>query len=124
MVAAEVVVVAVLAGVAWHELAAASTGPAPLILPATSSPQDTAAPDVPADALTPPAPDSIPLLPGLNVDPAFWRERLSGLNLAEAQFEALEWRIIHSAMDTVQRYVDGVVIPSLEQAEKGGRRAR
>jgi hypothetical protein len=58
-------------------------------------------------------------LPGLTVDPAFWRDRLVTLNEAEAQFEALEWRIIHSAMDTVQRYVDGVVIPAIERAEKG-----
>ena len=56
-------------------------------------------------------------------DPAFWRDRLLALNQAEAQFEALEWRIIHSAMDTVQRYVDSVVIPAIERAEKGGRPA-
>ncbi len=120
MIAAEVVVVAALAGVAWHELAAAGGSAPPLILPATSSPQDTSAPDVPADALAPPASTSAPLLPGLNVDPEFWRQHLIGLNAAEAQFEALEWRIIHSAMDTVRRYVDTVVVPSVERAEKGG----
>jgi len=120
MVAAEIVVVAALAGVAWHELAGAANAAAPLILPATASPEDTSAPDVPADALAPPVATSGPLLPGLNVDPAFWRDRLTGLNGAEAQFEALEWRIIHSAMDTVRRYVDTVVVPSVERAEKGG----
>jgi len=120
LVVAEVVVVAALVAVAWHELASAGAASAPLILPANSTPEDTAAPDVPPDALVPPAPSSAPLLPGLNVDPAFWRERLTGLNGAEAQFEALEWRIIHSAMDTVRRYVDTVVVPSVERAEKGG----
>ena len=120
MVAAEVVVVAALAGVAWHEVSAAGQGSAPLILPATSTPEDTSAPDVPSDALSPPVPSTIPLLPGLNVDPAFWRVRLAGLNEAEAQFEALEWRIIHSAMDTIRRYVDTVVVPAVERAEKGG----
>ena len=120
MVAAEILVVGALAVVAWHELAGAGGGSAPLILPASSTPEDTSAPDVPADALDPPDPSSIPLLPGLNVDPAFWRERLAGLNEAEAQFEALEWRIIHSAMDTVRRYVDTVVVPSVERAERGG----
>jgi hypothetical protein len=119
MVAAEIVVVGALAIVAWHEVTAAGQAPAPLILPATSTPTDTSAPDVPADALSPPDATSVPLLPGLNVDPAFWRERLAGLNGAEAQFEALEWRIIHSAMDAVRRYVDTVVVPAVERAEKG-----
>jgi hypothetical protein len=120
MVAAEIVVVAALVAIAWHELAGAGAASSPVILPATSTPEDTAAPDVPADVLDPPGPSSATLLPGLNVDPAFWRERLAGLNGAEAQFEALEWRIIHSAMDTVRRYVDTVVVPGVERAEKGG----
>lgn len=120
MVVAEIVVVGALAGVAWHEVTAADRAPAPLILPATSPPEDRSAPNVPADALSPPGATSVPQLPGLNVDPAFWRQRLAGLNGAEAQFEALEWRIIHSAMDTVRRYVDTVVVPAVERAEKGG----
>jgi len=78
---------------------------------------------VPNDALAPPASSAQPLLPGLNIDPAFWRERLVGLNAAEAQFEALEWRIIHSAMDTVWRYVSTVVIPAVERPERGGGQA-
>ena len=117
MVAAEVVVVATLVAVAWHELAGIKAAATPLVLPAASAPSDTAGPDVPADALVPPVPSTLPLLPGLNVDPAFWRARLAGLNGAEAQFEALEWRIIHSAMDTVRRYVDTVVLPALRRAE-------
>ena len=121
MIAAEVVVVTALVGVAWHEVAGAGQDAAPLILPATSTPEDTSAPNVPEDALSPPSPATAPLLPGLNVDPAFWRDRLAGLNEAEAQFEALEWRIIHSAMDTVRRYVDTVVVPALERAERGRR---
>ena len=120
MVTAEVVVVAALAGFTWHELAGVSAAPPALVLPAGPSPEDTALPDVPGDALAPPSPSSLPLLPGLNVDPVFWRARLAGLNGAEAQFEALEWRIIHSAMDTIRRYVDTVVIPALERAEKRG----
>jgi hypothetical protein len=121
MITAEVVVVAALVGVAWHEFAGATGGPAAIILPSESPQADAAQPSIPADALTPPVPAANPRLPGLNVDPAFWRERLSGLNQAEAQFEALEWRIVRSAMDTVQRYVDTVVIPAIERAEKQGR---
>ena len=119
MVAAEIVVVGTLAGFAWHEMAGAGPSSSPLVLP-TPAPEDTSSPDVPADALAPPSPAAPLLLPGLNVDPAFWRERLSGLNAAEAQFEALEWRISHSALETVRRYVETVVIPAIERAEKGG----
>jgi hypothetical protein len=117
MVLAEVVIVAALAGVAWHELAGIAPPSAPFVLPAPATPDDTLAPDVPVEALALPTPPSGHLLPGLNVDPAFWRERLAGLNEAQAQFEALEWRIIHSAMETTRRYLDAVVIPVIEQAE-------
>jgi hypothetical protein len=115
MVLAEVVVVVALAGVAWHVVAGAARNPsAPLVLPAvTATPDDTALPDVP----NPPDTATVPLLPGLNVDPAFWRVRLAALNGAEAQVEALEWRIVHSAMDTIKRYVNSMVVPAVERAE-------
>jgi hypothetical protein len=35
--------------------------------------------------------------------------------------EAIEWRIVHSALDTMERYIDTVVVPAVEHAE--GRRA-
>ncbi len=119
MVMGEICVVAALVGVTWQLVAShrASDLPA-LILPAASPPADTAAP-VPADALAPRARSGVPLLPGLNVDPAFWQHRLEGLNGAEAQFEALEWRIVGSALDSMQRYIDSVVIPSVRRAESG-----
>jgi hypothetical protein len=119
MVFAEVVVVIALIGVAWHMVAGvASNSSTSLLLPAvTATPADTALPDVSPDVLNPPDTTAVPLLPGLNVDPAFWRVRLAALNGAEAQLEALEWRIVHSAMDTIMRYVDSVVVPAVERAE-------
>jgi hypothetical protein len=119
MVLAEVVVVVALAGVAWHMVVGAARNPSvALVLPAvTATPDDTALPDVSPDVLNPPDTATVPLLPGLNVDPAFWRVRLAALNGAEAQVEALEWRIVHSAMDTIKRYVDSVVVPAVERAE-------
>ena len=119
MVAAEICVLAALGVVSWQLMAARSGGDLPaLFLPAASPPNDTAAP-VPADALSPPSPSSAPLLPGLNVDPAFWQHRLVGLNEAQAQFEALEWRLVSSALDSMQRYIESVVIPSIRRAESG-----
>lgn len=121
MIVAEVCVVAALVGVSLQLVASHRGGadlPA-LILPAASPATDTEA-SVPSDALVPPSPSGVPLLPGLNVDPAFWQHRLVGLNGAEAQFEALEWRLVSSARDAMQRYVDAVVIPSVRRAESGG----
>ncbi|HEV2217590.1 MAG TPA: hypothetical protein VGV88_08450 [Candidatus Dormibacteraeota bacterium] len=123
MVAAEIVVVAALVLASWYFLTGArppSDLPA-LLLPSSSPPSDAMA-SVPPDALAPPAPSGVPLLPGLNVDPAFWRSRLEALNGAQAQFEELEWRIVHSAMDSMRRYIETVVLPSIERAESGGRR--
>ncbi len=121
MILGEVAVVAALAAVSWHVLAGATRGPNAsfVVSQPASSPGDNA-PVVSPDVLAPPDSTTAPLLPGLNVDPAFWRARLSGVNEAEAQVEALEWRIVHSAMETVQRYVDSVVVPGVERAE--GRR--
>jgi len=119
MVLAEIVVVAAFVAVAWHMVAGvAHTAVEPVVVrPSTAAPDDGAAPDVSPDLINPPDPGVAPLLPGLKVDPALWRVRLAGLNEAEAQVEALEWRIVHSAMDTVRRYVDSVVVPAVERAE-------
>ena len=118
MVAAEVCVLLLLFGVTLHYLSSARhDSTAPLILPDATAPQDTSVPDISPDVLAPPPATGPSLLPGLNVDPAFWRERLSALNAAEAQVEALEWRIVHSALDTMERYIDTVVVPAVEHAE-------
>lgn len=118
MIVAEVCVLAALFGVTIHVLAGARHDSLPaLILPEATALPDTPFADVSPDVLSPPEPSGTQLLPGLNVDPAFWRARLAGLNEAEAQFEALEWRIVHSALDTVERYVDTVVVPAVERAE-------
>ena len=121
MVAGEVVVVSALVAVAWHVVAGANTAPAPLTLPAVASPGDQPVPVPSAGVLFPPSPAGRALLPGLNVDPLFWKARLEALNAAEAQVEALEWRIVHSALETVRRYVKTVVIPAIERAEGAGK---
>lgn len=56
-------------------------------------------------------------LPGLNLDSSFWQQRLRLLNREQAYFEQLEWRIVHAAMDSVRRYLETVVLPSLVRAE-------
>ena len=125
MVLGEFVIVAALVAVSWHTMVSGAAGSAPLVLPGTSTPQntglqDTGLPDSAPGVLSPPSPSANPLLPGLNLDTGFWRARLNALNAAEAQLEALEWRIVHSAMDTIHRYVESVLVPELERAERRG----
>ncbi len=118
MVAAEIVVVAALVVASWYFLAGVrpSSDLQSLLLPSSSPQADTAA-SIPPDALAPPQPAAMPLVPGLNVDPAFWRKRLEALNGAQAQFVELEWRVVHSAMDSMRRYIETVVLPSIKRAE-------
>ncbi|HEV2034800.1 MAG TPA: hypothetical protein VGU71_11490 [Candidatus Dormibacteraeota bacterium] len=120
MILAEFAVVAALTLMAWHVLAAPShqqTAAPPGASASVGSP-DAAAQASPA---VPTSDKSVARqLPGLNVDAAFWRLRLVELNRDEAVFEQLEWRIVHSAMDTTQRYLESVVLPSVLRAERGG----
>jgi hypothetical protein len=118
MILAECAVVAALILMAWHLIAASAPAVAapPALLPAPASD--------PAAETSPAAPKRskaiVRQLPGLNVDTGFWRLRLMELNREEAALELLEWRIVHSAMDTVQRYMESVVLPSVERAERRG----
>jgi hypothetical protein len=119
IVICECVIVAALAIVAWHMVAAASSSPvagAPAATPSTPAVQTAS----PAPRAPEPRLSVRPLLPGLNVDSRFWRARLAELNQGESSFEQLEWKIVHAAMDTARRYVKSVVMPALARAE--GRR--
>ncbi len=124
MVLAEFVVVTALVAVAWHVFATSNLAAVPLVFPTPASPVDTAAPVPAPGILFPPSPSAPRLLPGLNVDPRFWRQRLAALNAAENQIEALEWRVVHSALETMRRYIESVVIPAVEHAEGHGGTAK
>jgi hypothetical protein len=119
MVVSEFAIVAVLAMVAWHMVA---SPPVHQIQGA-----GVVAPTAPARERGVPAPKAVageatapkPLLPGLNMDSSFWKQRLAELNRSESSFEQLEWRIVHSAMDAARRYVKSVVLPAVGRAERG-----
>jgi hypothetical protein len=117
MVVAELVVVGALVAIAWTAITAASR-PA-LASPAiqqSDSPADTnAVPDEPAVIPGPRGP-----LPGLNLDSRFWRTRLAELNRDQALLAQLEWRIVHSAMDAMKHYIETVVLPAIQRAERSG----
>jgi hypothetical protein len=120
IVICECAIVAALATVAWHMVASAPASPVAGVQAAAPSPLPTqaAGPGAPVLATTAPV---VPLLPGLNVDSRFWRQRLGELNQSESVFEQLEWRIVHAGMDAARRYVKSVVMPALARAERGGR---
>src|SRR5882672_2167811 len=121
MVVAELIVVGalvVLASTAITSAITAASRPAPaspaLSLP--GSPGDaTALPDLPGVT-----PGLRGPLPGLNVDSSFWRSRLAELNREQVVLAQLEWRIVHSAMDAIKRYLETVVLPAIQHAEKSG----
>jgi hypothetical protein len=121
IVLAECALVAALVMVAWHMVAGAPAQEVPAA-PGASAPAtagDATGPvSVDVSAQSPPIARG--LLPGLNVDANFWRVRLAELNRSEAAFEVLEWKLVHSAMDTAHRYVESVVLPSIARAERGG----
>jgi hypothetical protein len=116
MVAAEVLVVALLAVLAWTVVANASrtvvVSPS-IEVPDVSSDTASGLPDFPVSL--PPAARGP--LPGLNLSSAFWRARLADLNREQVVLAQLEWRLVHSAMDVLKRYVETVVLPAVRGAE-------
>jgi hypothetical protein len=117
MVLAEIVVVGALIALAWNVMAPGVRPP--VAMPGQSAPEgvasdDGAAPDLPTLAL----PGSRGPLPGLNVSPAFWRERLAELNRDEAWVVGLEWRLLHVARDAARDYLESVVLPAVRKAER------
>jgi hypothetical protein len=119
MVIGECVVVVALIVVAWHVVAAATQagGAAALAQPSVTTGDALTTPSPVLPSIARPAPRG--QLPGLNLDSAFWRARLGQLNRDQVFFEQLEWRIIHSAMDAMNRYLETVVLPSITRAEGG-----
>jgi len=117
MVVAELVVVGALVALAWTAITAASRpAHASPAIQQSDSPADTnAVPDEPAVIPGPRGP-----LPGLNLDSRFWRTRLAELNRDQALLAQLEWRIVHSAMDAMKHYIETVVLPAIQRAERSG----
>jgi hypothetical protein len=82
--------------------------------------------EAPANTSSSPLPDVVPVtkpsrrsqLPGLNLDAAFWRNHLSLLNREQAVLEQIEWRVVHNAMNVIRRYLETVVLPSINRAER------
>jgi hypothetical protein len=116
MVLAEMVVVSLLIAAAWNVIGTAAK-------PALASPNlqwpGTSSDPTPLGAadLSGRKSDQRGPLPGLNLDSSFWQQRLRDLNRDQAYFERLEWRIVHASMESLRRYLEAVVLPSIRHAE-------
>ncbi len=121
LVIAEFLVVGVLIVLAW-QLVASAVRPAsaasstPAVAPAVgTSSVDSPLPDLPVIGKPPAGP-----MPGLNLGSAFWRGRLAQLNEDQVFFERLEWQLVHTAIASMERYIQVVVVPAIQRAERGG----
>ena len=117
MVIAECIVMAALMVVVWNVVASAAAqrvggGPAQ----AAQNPTDPPTTPLP-DLTEATARVARPQLPGLNLDAGFWRFRLGQLNRDQVFFEQLEWHMVHTATEAMQRYLETVVLPSITRAE-------
>jgi hypothetical protein len=129
VVLAEAALVTGLGAVSWHvwqdrfgpaPAAVASLPPTPR--PAVRSsrpPTSAAASPSPAPVSTPPPTPQPGPAPGLSTEPNFVSRMLVELNQVEGTFEDLEWRVTKLIVDGIQRYVEGVVMPSIEHSESG-----
>jgi hypothetical protein len=116
MVVAEMVVVGLLIVSAWNFVA--SAGKPVLASPAFQLPGLAAEPSRPGlPDVSGKRPDQRGPLPGLNLYSGFWQQKLRELNREQAYFEQLQWRIVHAAMESVRRYLETVVLPSIRHAE-------
>ena len=122
LVIAEFLIVGVLIMLVWQLVASAvrpaSAAPSvPASAPAvdSSSAADSPLPDLPVIGKPPAGP-----MPGLNLDSAFWRSRLAQLNEEQVFFERLEWQVLHTAITSMERYIQVVVVPAIQRAERGG----
>jgi hypothetical protein len=123
---AELLIVGVLVAVLWHAWDARQPAPAVAAAPPRSlvpgsgrrpPPRPSAPPSVLPTNLTPPAGPT----PGIRTDPDFLARQMNELNRVEAAFAEVEWRATKATADAIRHYLDRVVLPAVERAERGGR---
>jgi hypothetical protein len=122
----EAMLIGILGLVAWHVWQQRVAPVAAAVAPLVSAPRPdpgAARPALPDPSSAPPgegAPRPGPT-PGVRTDASFLSRELAELNQVEATFENLEWRVTSAIADAIQRYVTGVVLPSIDRTERGQR---
>ena len=126
LVMAEATLVAILGVVTWHvwqdrfgpgpaAVASQPAGPPPAVIARRPGPPSSPSP--PASPL-PPTPRPGPT-PGIRTDSSFLSREMAELNRVEQTFEDLEWRVTRAVADGIQRYLEDVVLPSIDRSESG-----
>ena len=122
--AAEAFLVALLGLVTWQVWQQHTAPAAVAKAPSVSAPFPGAGqlrpPPQPSSAPPSAAPRPVPT-PAIGTDPGFLAREMAELNRAEAAFEDLEWRATSAITDAIQKYVTGMVLPSIERQERGRR---
>lgn len=131
LVTAEIVVVAALLAATWHFVEAhhlAAQSPLPGVVrarqPGGPGPGVSPPPSAPAPG-TPGAPTSIGAhaagpTPGLATDGSFWRGQLADVNREQSSWQRAQWAFIQSAITAARTYIERVVVPGIERAERAG----
>jgi hypothetical protein len=123
---AELLIVGALVAALWHAWEARQPPPAVAAAPPPAlgpgagrrpPPRPSVAPTVLPTNLAPPAGPT----PGIRTDPDFLARQMNELNRVEAAFAEVEWRATKATADAIQHYLDHVVLPAVERAERGGR---
>ena len=119
---AELLIVGVLVAVLWHAWEARQPPPSvaaapPRALVPGSGRRPSAPPTVLPTNLAPPAGPT----PGIRTDADFLARQMNELNRVEGAFAEVEWRATRATADAIQHYLDHVVLPAVERAERGGR---
>ena len=124
VVAAEVLIVVASCAAAWHVWHSRQTGSRAAAgqPPAAASPVPTAprSVDVPraVPGLSPPPARSGPT-PAIRTDGDFLRRQMRDLNHDQSALEGAQWRAVEAVIDAVRRYLQTVVLPAVERAERG-----
>lgn len=122
---AEAIAVVVLTVVAWNVWSSRQGAPpaaaaAPVASPPAGATEGIAgAPtEVPSPTGMTASPEPGPT-PGLRSDPDFLLRQFHEINRVETTLHEVQWRIIKALVDAIQRYLEGVVLPAVEDALGG-----
>ena len=124
VVAAEVLIVVAFCAAAWHVWHSRQVGsrPAARQPPPATSPAPTSIPSVQAPptvpGLSPPPVRSGPT-PGVRTDGDFLLRQMRDLNHDQSALEGAEWRAVKAVIDAARSYLQTVVLPAVERAERG-----
>jgi hypothetical protein len=126
LLALETLLVAGLGAVAWEVWQSRQEPPRAASKPSVALPRQTGQRPPPASPgpSTPPSPGASPAAgpaPGFRSDADFLGRQLRDVNRDQAALENVEWRLVKAAMQGMKGYIEKVVVPAVERAERGGR---